>query len=457
MVQHFLSFINTHHLFQRQDRLLIGVSGGADSTALCELCQLAGFTFEIAHCNFQLRGEESERDEKFVRGLAEKYKVPLHLIRFETAAYAEKNKCSIQVAARELRYNWFDQLLAQMEPPAWLLTAHHANDNIETVLMNFFKGTGIQGLQGIPAKSGKIIRPLLFATKSEVLSLLAERRLTYVEDSSNESEKYTRNYFRNSLIPSIQKVFPEVEYNLLGNIERFHEVKILYQQSLKWNLAKLVEKKGNEAHIPVMKLQKAPAMRTLLFEITREYGFLPSQLDDIVSLLHSKNGKYVAAPAFRIIRNRAWLMIAPTASSAAQHILVEDGEKKTFFKEGILEFNKRGWDASGRIPADPSLAFLDSGQIEYPLLLRKWKQGDYFYPLGMKKKKKISRFLIDEKCSLPEKEKTWVIESNKKIVWIIGRRIDDRFKIKSTTKTVLEIRIKASGKADSAGHAVPGK
>ena len=239
LLKDFIRNIEQQKLFQKNDALLLAVSGGADSVALCELCFQAGFHFEIAHCNFQLRGEESERDEKFVVDLAEKYWTKVFVKKFETEKYAEENKISIQVAARQLRYQWFDELLqineenqqAFTKNPTFLLTAHHANDNIETLLMNFMKGTGIKGLQGILPKQEKIIRPLLFAKKEEILTFLQENNLEFVEDSSNASDKYTRNYFRNQLIPSIQKVFPKVEENLIKNIERFREAEVLYQAS----------------------------------------------------------------------------------------------------------------------------------------------------------------------------------------------------------------------------------
>ncbi len=218
--------------------LLVAVSGGVDSVVLCELCKQAGFNFSVAHCNFQLRGDESQRDEQFVKSLSEKYGVPYFVKKFETEQYAQKNKLSIQVAARDLRYEWFNQIAIHH-----ILTAHHANDNIETLLMNFFKGTGINGLRGILPKNGKIVRPLLFATKDEIKKFAAENHLSFVEDSSNISDKYTRNFFRNQFIPSIQKVFPQVEKNLMDNVERFRDIEILYQQSIIKHKKKLLEKK----------------------------------------------------------------------------------------------------------------------------------------------------------------------------------------------------------------------
>ena len=290
LLNKFKNYIQKQNLFGSKDTLIIAVSGGVDSVVLCELCKQAGLRFVIAHCNFQLRGEESERDEIFVKSFEEKYNVKVFIKKFETEKYAEKKKISIQVAARELRYDWFEELITGNENrqlandnhelatdklhrtsyivhSTLVLTAHHANDNIETLLMNFFKGTGISGLRGIEPKRGRIIRPLLFAKKEELLSFAFENNLQYVEDSSNLTDKYTRNYFRNQLIPSLQKVFPEVEENLINNIDKFKDIETLYFEAISQHKEKLIEKKGNEIHIPVLKLLKSKSLSTIVFEI----------------------------------------------------------------------------------------------------------------------------------------------------------------------------------------------
>lgn len=462
LLQRFINYIQQQNLFQKKDRLILAVSGGADSVALTELCFQAGFDFEIAHCNFQLRGEESERDEKFVVQLAERYHKNISVEKFETKKYAEENKISIQVAARELRYKWFLKICYDRafgdnlnEKPGWritinssnpkvyLLTAHHANDNIETLLMNFFKGTGIKGLQGIQPENELmpwIIRPLLFTRRQEILDFLQQNNLQFVEDSSNASDKYTRNYFRHQLIPSIEKVFPKVEENLLDNLERFKEIQILYQQSVDLHKKKLLEQKGNEIHIPVLKLLKTIALKTILYEIIKDFGFTPHQTEEVIHLLKSETGKYVSSATHRILKNRNWLIIAPINTVAAQHILINENDQEINFDSGRLRIKKTAMKDE-KIPSSDSVAMLDLHNIPFPLLLRKWKQGDYFYPLGMQKKKKLSKFFIDQKMSLTDKENIWVIESNKRIIWIIGKRIDDRFKIKENTKKVLLLEI----------------
>src|SRR6185312_9512884 len=461
LLNQFITNIAKQNLFQKNDYLLLAVSGGADSVALCELCFQAGFTFEIAHCNFQLRGEESDRDEEFVRTLGEKYGTRVFVKKFDTKGYAEEKRISIQVAARELRYSWFEQLLSNLQPStlniqlasfnrhfsSWLLTAHHANDNIETLLMNFFKGTGIKGLQGILPKQGKIIRTLLFAKREEIEVFNKENNLDFVEDSSNLSDKYTRNFFRHQLIPSIEKVFPQAEDNLIRNTERFADVEVLYQQSISLHKRKLLEQKGNEIHIPVLKLLKSKPLKTIIYEIIKEYGFTAHQTDEVISLLKSESGKYISSGTHKIIKNRAWLIISPVNTLEANHILINENDKEVTFEAGKIKLKIPNQEVRINEPGREGvkineMATLDAAKITFPILLRKWKQGDYFYPLGMQKKKKLSRFFIDQKISITDKEKIWVLESNKRIIWIIGKRIDDRFKITDKTKKMLTIAFK---------------
>ncbi|MEO9003572.1 MAG: tRNA lysidine(34) synthetase TilS [Ginsengibacter sp.] len=479
LLEEFIKNIHQQNFIHKNDYLLVAVSGGADSVALCELCFQAGLHFEIAHCNFQLRGEESDRDEQFVRQLGEKYWTKVFVKKFDTQEYAKENKISVQVAARELRYKWFDRILKEepdiddpvtvgsnqaSDPGAQLsdlksqeiipstvsqpsglrrlLTAHHANDNVETLLMNFFKGTGIKGLQGILPKQGQIIRPLLFAKKEEIIIFINENNLKFVEDSSNSSDKYTRNYFRHQLIPSIQKVFPQAEANLINNIERFNEIEILYQQSIALHKHILLEQKGNEMHIPVLKLLKSKPLRTIIYEIIKDYSFTAHQTDEVIHLLISDTGKFISSATHRIFKNRKWLIIAPVKNLNSNNILIyqEDIESSNLvdFELGKLKFKiHRNWNETPLVSSE--IAILDSKNISFPLMLRKWKQGDYFYPLGMAAKKKLSKFFIDQKMSMTEKEKIWVIESNKRILWVIGKRIDDRFKITNKTESALFI------------------
>lgn len=432
LLQKFMSQVREQNLFQASDQLLLAVSGGLDSVVLCELCVQSGYSISIAHANFQLRAQESEADEQFVRRLAEGYKIPVHIRLFETKIYAADNQLSIQVAARELRYSWFRELLAA--GPQWLLTGHHSNDNTETILMNFFRGTGISGLRGILPKKDQLIRPLLSFTKEELLEFAVKNNLQWREDSSNSSEKYSRNYFRNSIIPLVNKLFPEAENNLKENSFRFREIELLYHQSVALHKKKLLEYKGNEIHIPVLKLKKTLPLHTIVYEIIKEFQFSSSQVKDVIQLLDSVHGKYISSATHRIIRNRKWLIIAAENVPDPTYIIIEEGQ--TEVAGGLLKIETT---EKLMITADLLIARIDCRLIHYPLIFRKWKPGDYFYPLGMSKKKKISRFLIDQKLSPTQKERSWVLESNKKICWIAGMRIDDRFKISENTKTVLQI------------------
>jgi tRNA(Ile)-lysidine synthase len=451
LLQKFKEFINEQNLFSPKDKLLLAVSGGLDSVVLCELCYQSGFDFAIAHCNFQLRNEESERDEKFVEQLAEKYNAVFFVKKFNTKSYAAQNKVSIQVAARELRYEWFFEIVNS----EWsivnnihhspftihhILTAHHQDDNIETILMNFFKGTGIAGLRGILPKHEKIIRPLLFAKKEELKQFAEDNKLSWGEDSSNESDKYSRNYFRRQVIPLIEQIYPAAINNVAENIDRFRDVELLYQQSVNLHKKNLLEYKGDEIHIPVLKLKKSIPLHTIVFEIIKAYNFSAKQTEEVIHLLESESGKYIQSSTYRILKNRNWLIISPNQNQSSQTILIEEHEKLIVFEKGSLNINIINAVNCQLSTANPT-AMLDADKIKFPLLLRKWKQGDYFYPLGMKKKKKLNRFFIDNKLSQTEKEKTWVIEMNKKIIWVVGLRIDNRFKILPSTKQILKIEL----------------
>lgn len=407
---------------------------------LCELSRQARLPFAIAHCNFGLRGDESERDEAFVRQLAIKYNVPVFVETFATSAYAEANRLSIQEAARELRYGWF-ALVRSQNGFAFTLLAHHADDNMETLLMNFFRGTGLDGLTGMPAekKEAHCLRPMLSFRRNEIVQFAREHRLSWVDDSSNASSKYTRNFFRNELIPQLQQVFPKVEENLLDNLYRFQQTALLYWQLTAELKKKLCDVKGEEVHIPVLKLLKYRAT-SLLYEIIRDYGFGEKAVAEVLKLAEADSGKYIANEKYRIIRHRAWLIIAPKAVSAST-IVIEREDELVHFAEHQLQ---QKFTAAEKlvINKSPLVAQLDAKEIAYPLVLRKWKAGDYFYPLGMRKKKKLARFFIDQKLSKTEKEKVWVLASHKRIVWVVGHRIDDRFKITGSTRQVLLLALK---------------
>ncbi|MCD2421624.1 tRNA lysidine(34) synthetase TilS [Niabella pedocola] len=436
LLNRFIRHIYEQHLFAKNDRLLLAVSGGVDSVVLGQLCKQAGFDFGVAHCNFQLRGADSDADEQFVKTLAGNWNVPFYSIRFNTRAFAEENKLSTQEAARLLRYEWFGEI-RKREVFDYVLTAHHVNDNIETVMMSFFRGTGINGLTGIKEKNGAVVRPLLFARRTELEQFLNEQSLSFVQDASNLKDDYTRNFIRNRLLPQVATIYPEVEQNLAGNIHRFQEVHALYQQSVAQYRKKLVTEKGNELHIPVLLLLKTVAPATVLFEIVKDYGFSAGQLPEVFALTGSDPGKFITSATHRVIRDRKHLIIAPLAVSAGSRILIE-APGDHFFEEGRLKILQQ--QKAGAIPEGANTAWIDARLLVFPLTLRPWKTGDYFYPLGMTKKKKVARFLIDLKLTTTQKEKVWVLEMGQKIVWVVGLRIDNRFRVTDRTGEIIEIQ-----------------
>jgi tRNA(Ile)-lysidine synthase len=436
MVQKFREFFKKRNLLQ--STFLAAVSGGIDSVVLCELCRQSGIQFSIAHCNFQLRGEESQGDEQFVRDLATKYGVDVQVKHFDTNAYAEQQKISIQEAARELRYGWFVELRKSMGFSATLL-AHHADDNIETLMMNFFRGTGLRGLTGMP--EGNLdekffLRPLLKVRRAEITQFAKDNGLHWGEDSSNASSKYTRNFFRNELLPAIRKVYPQVDDNLLSTIDRLKKTDALYNIALEEIKKKVCQTSGSEIRIPILKLLKYEHT-SLIYEIISDYGFGEKQVEEVIKLSAAPSGKFIENDTHQIIKHRNWFIIAPK-TERTNTITVDGGTANVSFKPGQLQLKIVGREAF-RLQKKQEIAQLDTRNIEYPLLLRKWRQGDYFYPLGMLKKKKLGRFLIDQRLPKNEKENVWVLESNRKILWIVGMRIDDRFKVTESTKEVLVI------------------
>lgn len=446
----FAHFVNQEKLFTRSQRLLVAVSGGLDSVVLCHLLKAGGFDFEIAHMNFQLRGDESERDAGFVRELANQMGLPFHITSRDTMAFAEGNKCSVQVAARQLRYQWFDELIRASvdtaKPLACLLTAHHANDNAETVLLNLFRGTGLQGMRGILPVREKIRRPLLFATREHLLDFAVQEKIMWVEDSSNISEKYARNFVRLSVIPLVQQQYPSLVGTLNDTAYHFRQVQSFYDHSMATVLRKLIVRKGDEQMVPIGRLRQLPGTEAILFSWLNPFGFSSEQIRGCLALLDSQTGHYIEGSgsgqesiSFRLLKDRKWLVLSPQESQDNGILLLEKEQGQLGLAGGRLEWETIPY-AGQPIPADRNTAFLDAADIVYPLLLRKWKQGDYFYPMGMRKKKKIARFFIDARISRIEKVRIRILESGRKIIWVVGQRIDDRFKITPGTKTVLVMR-----------------
>lgn len=430
------AFVEKEKIFSKEHALLLAVSGGLDSSVLLHLCAASGYTVELAHCNFGLRGVESERDEAFVKELSSMYGLDLHVKCFDTQAYATQHAISVQEAARDLRYAWFRQLLRERSLHR-IVTAHHADDNVETSLMNLFKGTGITGLRGMLPLSGDLARPLLFATREEIGSYAVSHGIAHVEDSSNLSADYTRNHFRLNVLPLIRDVYPSAPANLRGNLQRFREAEILYREAVDRRIRKLVRQHGDELHVPVEALRHTRPRQTMLFELFHPYGFSPGQLSEIDKLLDSASGSSLHSATHRLIRNRNWLILTRHDLPDQSLVIIPEGIKEVEFQGGRLRISP--YDPKEGIIRDASIALVDAGQLSYPLMLRRWRPGDYFYPLGMRKKKKLARFFIDEKLSRTEKEKVWVIESGKRIIWVVGMRIDERFRILPSTRLALRI------------------
>jgi tRNA(Ile)-lysidine synthase len=445
----FKHYLKQENLWQQPHHWLLPVSGGIDSVILVELCKQAKISFEILHCNFQLRAEESERDEAFVKQLAKQYQVVVTVQHFDTQKIANERGKGIQETARILRYEWFEQIRAErflaLGRSCYIVTAHHADDNAETICMNFFKGTGIQGIKGILPKHQHIVRPLLFARKTELIEFMKQQTLQFVEDSSNLTDHYTRNFFRHKVLPLVEEVIPKANENVINNAVRFREIAQLYEQAVQWQLKKVILLKGNEVHIPVLKLLQLKPLNSLVWEIIKNYGFSHDQIEAVVSLAKSETGKYLQSATHRILKNRKWLIIGVIAAKDNQHWLIEAPEQLSLqFTVGALQYKVLDL-IQWKLDKSATVANIDLTQVHFPLILRRWKTGDYFYPLGMQKKKKISRFLIDQKLSLAEKEQVWVLESAQKIIlWVVGHRIDDRCKVIASTKNVLQIRFTAN-------------
>lgn len=442
MLSEFISFIKENNLIGHNTRTLLAVSGGVDSVVMADLFYCAGLTFGIAHANFHLRGHESDRDEQFVRSLAEKYKVEVFVNQFETSKYARKNKVSIQVAARQLRYKWFEELINEHGFDQ-VATAHHLDDQVETFLINLTRGTGIAGLHGIPVKQGKVIRPVLFTGRKEIEAYAVAHHLEFVEDSSNKSVKYTRNYIRHKVIPQLEKINPAFRQELTKTIDHIRDNEIIYRRAVELKRKELLHPNGDEFTISTNQFFSLKPLATWAYELLSPFGFNQANIKDIIRMADAIPGKEVHSATHRLIRDRDQLIIAPRGKNSLETTyLVTTND---LMNEAIHYPVNLGFEILREIPsafANPAnTAFIDLAKLEFPLLIRKWERGDYFYPMGMKKRKKLSDFFTDQKFSLIDKEKQWLICSGKDIVWVIGHRIDDRFKISPSTVKILKITI----------------
>ena len=433
-MQRFCQFITENNLFSSEDKILLTVSGGIDSVTLSDLFYKAGFNFGIAHCNFGLRGEESDDDEAFVKKLAKKYKVPFYTEHFETEIFAEKEKISIQMAARQLRYSWFEKL-RKLESYSYIATAHHAGDAVETVLLNVVRGTGIAGMNGIRAKTGYIIRPMLFADREQIREYVAEHHLGWREDSSNLSAKYQRNYLRQEVVPLLKTLNPNLEHTMQTSVQRIGAAERIFRDYIEELKAKVWEENTEAIYIS-QNLISAQDRAALLYELLVDYNF---SFSDVKSILTAEaTGKFIESPTHILAKDRERLTLTTKSLGDYLSSYITDGQEE--LNEKNLRLTMAKADASGfKLDTAPTTACLDYDKLVFPLQLRKWKEGDWFCPLGMNKKKKVSDFLVDNKVALNLKDKVYVLCSAGAIVWIVGRRIDERYKINDNTKKVFVI------------------
>lgn len=418
-------------------RIILAVSGGVDSVVMAHLFMQTGIKYGIAHCNFMLRGKEADEDEFFVKTLASLYGVPFFSEHFETRQYAEEKRLSIQMAARELRYAWFEQLCRENRYDLIAL-AHNRSDQVETLLINLARGTGIRGMTGMKVLQGNLFRPLLFAGRKDILHYARENNLSYREDSSNLETYYTRNRIRHHIIPEFTEMNPRFEETMVENIERFTETEEIFLYGLEMIRKRLLFHQGDRYLIKLDELMKTPAPRTVLHELLKEFRFSPAQADDVFQALSASPGKQFLSHTHRLIKDRETLILVPCQKPEKEVYYIEEGTIKV---EEPIHLSLRMLERTPEytIPSDPDIACVDRDLITFPLILRKWKKGDYFYPFGMNALKKLSDFFIDRKYSLLDKEQTWILAMGDRIIWIVGDRIDNRFRITGETKRILEI------------------
>lgn len=414
---------------------LLAVSGGRDSMAMLQAFYEMNLTLSVAHMNFKLREQESDDDEAFVRAWCQQHQVPFYTKWGDAASWRQNQKASIQEAARHLRYQWFQELADEIGAHR-IATAHHQDDQIETVLFQIGRGCGMKGLCGIPRENGRIIRPILHWTSAQLEEYVAQKKIAYRTDSSNLKTEYTRNQIRHDLLPGIEKIFLGFKQTMAQNIRRWSEAELVYQQSIQKILAKLTTQKGPDSYVPIRKLQASGPLQTLLYEWLQPYHFTPHQCEEVSRLLSSQSGASVYSTTHRVVRDRNNLILTANNSVQSGLIPIHSNRPEIPFAHGLLQWKFQP-PVRGAINPDPLVAQVDANSLEWPLTFRPWKPGDYLYPLGMKKKKKVARVLIDAKVPLPEKDRVWVLLSGDRIVWIAGYKLDDRFKVKETTREIV--------------------
>lgn len=437
MQKKFESNILKNQLFSKKDSLLLAISGGIDSVVLAHLLKRSGFNFALAHCNFNLRGKDSKADETFCKALAKKTGVKFYSQQFDTAAYCKENKVSIQMAARELRYAWFNELIKKNKF-THLVTAHHANDVVETVFINLCRGTGIKGLKGIPEKAGNVVRPLLNFTKEEINTFAKKEKIKFRLDKSNLEDKYERNLLRLEVIPKLKNLHPALEQTMLNNIANFKAEAEIVNDFLAEKTKQLISEKGDQVLIDKNKLKKEKHLNTILHYILETFGFNASQINDIKTNITGKgeSGKLFFTSNFTLTIDRDYIFIKQGINHNPEAISISSfDELKKSVHLKLKEINKFEITKNNEL-------ILEKDKLIFPLLIRAKKTGDRFRPLGMKGFKLISDFLKDLKLNAFEKEKCLILENgNGEIIWVIGYRSDDRYKVTGKENKLLKITI----------------
>lgn len=421
-------------LFSQNSTILVALSGGADSVALLRVLHSLGYKCIALHCNFHLRGKESDRDETFVRKLCTDMDIRCLVRHFDTTQYAEEKGLSIEMAARELRYEWFDQCVEKHIGDV-VAVAHHKDDNVETFLINLTRGSGINGLKGMRIRNGNIVRPLLNVSKKEILDYLKELNQDFVTDSTNLENEYTRNKMRLDIIPAFEKINPAFKETIIETIHKLAQTAEIYNQAIDQSRQRVMY--GNEIDIAALNREISPV--TVLFEILYPYGFNPAQVKDIYKTARGQSGKRFTSEKYEIIKDRTKLLIYPKKDNPEEIIKLND-DSTTEIPCGTLTKGTIAIESDFRIDPDKNTAYIDTDKIKGALHVRKWKHGDSFIPLGMKGKKNISDYLTDKKKNIIEKENTYILTDEENIVWIVGERLDDRYKITPKTKETTIIK-----------------
>jgi tRNA(Ile)-lysidine synthase len=433
-LQQFTDYISQHQLFNKADHVLLAVSGGKDSVLMAQLFKLAGFHFSIAHCNFNLRADEAMRDHAFVKLLADEMEVPFHVVQFDTKAFADEHRISTQMAARELRYNWFEEIRSLHNYQA-IAVAQHQNDAIETVLLNLVRGTGISGLHGILPKRGNIIRPLLFLSRQQIDDLVATNNLPFVEDSSNLSSKYARNNIRLNVVPHLREINPNLEDTFAQNMYRFAETETLVQQVVAQTKERMVKQENGFTILSLEDIQALNPQKLLLYELLKPFSFTNKLVDEILHSLDKQSGTSFYSVTHRATIDRDQLLISGLDEPSKTELLYlhAEGSLKIADDQTLsLKFSEHI-----NFIADRNYAYVDANLLIFPLIIRFKEDGDRFKPLGMKSLKKLSDFFVDEKVPLPQKDKVpLLINGNGEIIWVVGMRQDERYKLTATTKKV---------------------